>query len=536
MQNKTLLQLLDDASAKQVLNVLDNQLNAIFKVDRKYIVESDDEFSFKFNETLSTAFDKGLPNLQGDLYLDWSLTNPAQTSGGFKKVQLDLVSYFDDLIEPFFKPVDDLLRPVRTIQKVLTTNIPGLDAFGININLLSLAEVAGKSSIVETKPGESPFNKDLLDAINSFGEITSAIDSAQSTVAKLTDDRFAQPKVNRFIDLGEFSFSADGSISNPLPFSVSLFAQAEQKGLQFFKEIKSLTNNRFTLPFLETPTLAFNLLLGQPNVKLIEYTIPGMQASFKYKQKFPIPLPIPIPVFAQFGGTATFSSPGLTIGYDSFGITNDDPLNGFYVDGSKPVFNLSAGLMAGVSAGVERIAYAEGNADITGDVQFFLPGRDSQVRYGELLGVFNSGNFTAEGAVTAGLTVYAEHITLNPIKGLFGALTGDFEKLVDKYGPYQSPRVNIFEFGGSSNNSSSTPFQPKLATYNATTRELRLNMGSQSDRNKRNVSKEESNEEFTVNPDLSVSAFGQQEPHSNIAKVVAFADAGKDKIIISANV
>lgn len=511
----------DDVFVKQALNSLDSQLDSIFGIDRQYIIESNGEFKFNFNETLSTAFEKGLPNFRGNLYLDWSLTNPAQGTAGFKEVQLDLASYFDGLIKPFFEPVRDILRPFEPIRKVLTTDVPGLDDFGININLLDIAKTIGKAQ-------GRKYNTELLEAIDSFSEVIGAIDLAQSTVEKLQDDRF--------INLGEFSLSTKGELLNPIAAAIDPATQAKSKGLTLFPEIGSTNEKRFSLPFLEQPTLAFNLLLGKPDVKLIEYTVPGLEASFEYKQKVPIPVPLPIPVFAQFGGTANFSSPGFTIGYDSFGITNNNLLNGFYLDGSKPIFDLTASLEAGVSAGIEKIAYAEGKVDITGNVKFFLPNKAPQVRYTELSSLFTGGNFTSEGAVTAGLSVYAEHITLNPIKGLLGVFTGDFDKLVDKYGRYELARFDIFKFEGGSSASSSTQVKPNLATYNITTRELRLNMGAESDRTKRNVKKEEINEEFTINPDLSIVAFGQRDTYSNVTKIIAFADAGTDKITVSANV
>jgi len=531
----------EDALITQTLVSLDNQLDSVFGVDRKYILESNGEFKFNFDETLSTAFGKGLPSIQGNLYLDWSLTNSSQVSAGFKKVQLDLGSYFDDLIDPFLTPVSDVLRPFEPIRKVLTTNIPGLDTLGININLLNLAKTIGVAQ-------ERAYNTELIDAINSFSNIIDAVDNAQTFVENLKD--------NRFIDLGEFSLSASGEIVNPLPFSIDPITQASNKGVTFFSKIKEITQDRFHLPFLEQSTLAFNLLLGKPDVKLIEFTLPGLTAGFEYTQKVPIPVPLPIPVFAQFGGSAQFSSPGLTIGYDSFGITSNNLLNGFYLDGSKPIFELTATLEAGVSAGIEKIAYAEGKVDITGDVDFFLPGRNAQVRYTELSNVFSSGEFTATGNVTAGLTVYAEHITLNPIKGLLGLFTGDFDKLVDKYGPYELARFNIFEFGGGSPSSGgSTEFKPNLTTYDAASNELRLNMGVESDRAKRNVNPEEINEFFSITPDLTVS-FGiaqkqpatpggnqesskilASEPHKEaISKIIAFGDSGYDVIAINANV
>ena len=500
----------DDALVKQALESLDNQLDSIFKVDRQYIVESNGEFKFNFNETLSTAFGKGLPNLQGDLYLDWSLTNPSQTSAGFRKVQLDIGSFFDNLIEPFFKPVSDVLRPFDPIVKVLNTNIPGLDDFGIEINLLSLAKAKDKTA-----------NVGLIETINTFSSVTDAVKSAQLASSG-------------FIDLGEFSLSANGDIINPSAFPTNPLTQ---KGLnEFVPNIKLLTGNRFSLPFLETPTTAFGLFLGKSDVKLIEYSTPGLNANFSYTQIIPIPVPIPVPIYAELGATISFGSPGLTIGYDSFGITSNNLLNGFYLDRSKEIFTLDSKLYASANVGIENVAKASVEFNVKGDVHFFLPGQGSQVRYAELSNVFSSRKFNATGEVTAELTGYAEHITLNPVKAFLSAVTGDFDKLVERYEFPFGPRINIFTFGNSGGAGNASQFNPNLATYDAATRELRLNMGAESDRAKRNVSQEAIDEEFTINPDLSVTAFGQQDPYSNVARIVAFANSGTDKIIVSAAV
>jgi hypothetical protein len=55
----------EDALVTQVLDELDKQLDLVFG-DNDYIVPSNGEFKFRFDETLSTAFGTGLPNIQGD--------------------------------------------------------------------------------------------------------------------------------------------------------------------------------------------------------------------------------------------------------------------------------------------------------------------------------------------------------------------------------------------------------------------------------------------------------------------------------------
>jgi hypothetical protein len=116
-----------------------------------------------------------------------------------------------------------VLRPFEPIRKVLTTNIPGLDTLGININLLNLAKTIGVAQ-------ERAYNTELIDAINSFSNIIDAVDNAQTFVENLKD--------NRFIDLGEFSLSASGEIVNPLPFSIDPITQASNKGVTFFSKLR----------------------------------------------------------------------------------------------------------------------------------------------------------------------------------------------------------------------------------------------------------------------------------------------------------
>nr|WP_290221501.1 hypothetical protein [Trichocoleus desertorum] len=514
----------DEKLIRETLRTLDNSLDNTFGqrdyINPDFINGLSNDPIFDFTKSLKTNFGQGLPALHSEFNLNWSLTNSAQVSTSFKKIQLDLGSYFDDLIVPFLKPVSDILRPFEPIRKALTTNIPGLDDFGIKINLLSLASTTGLTQGKE-------YSRELIDAISKFSEVLDTVNQAQALVKNLGE--------SRFIDLGEFSLSANSEIINPLPFSTTPITQAVNKVPDFFSKIKSVTGDRFHLPFLAQSTPAFNLLIGKPDVKLIEYTFPGMTAGFKYEQEVPIPIPLPIPVVAKFGGEANFSSPGLTIGYDSFGIISNNPINGFYLDGSKPIFELRAGLIAGVSAGVKKIAYAEGNVDITGDINFFLPERSSQVRYTELSNVFTSGKFNTTGEVTAGLKLHAEHITLNPIKGLWGVFTGDFKELVDTY-DYASPRISVFKFGDSGS-TDSAQVKPNLATYDSTTHELRLNMGSSEARSRRNVNQGEINEKFDVSLELVVSAFGQQDsPYKNVSKILAFGDTGNDVISIGANV
>jgi len=305
--------------------------------------------------------------------------------------------------------------------------------------------------------------------------------------------------------------------------------QAESKGLSIFTDVQTLPGGGLSFPLFDSPTQAFNLLLGQ-DVDLLNFQLPGFGAGFNFGDKIPLPTPLPVPIFVNYDFDANFTSPGLTFGYDTTGIKNGDPFQGFFVDGSKPIFEVDAEISGGVSAGVPKIAEAGGKAFIKGEVDFYLPGRQEKARIQDLVNSFSSSNFfDSDGSVTAGASIWAEHITFNPIKGFLGILTGDFEKLVDRH-EKNLVTFDIFDFSA---NSSDPPEPPNLATL-LTNGELRLNMGSFA--SERNINQDIEDENFGVTSNVVVSAFGEEETYANVSKIIAFADTGNDVISIEADV
>jgi Ca2+-binding RTX toxin-like protein len=458
---------------------------------------------------------KGLPSIRSDLNLDWSLNNPSSLpTVQFNDVKLDLGSFVNDFAAPIVDTVGKVIKPFEPIREVLKTNIPGLDSIGVKINLLKLAETFA--------PPDLPFNPELFNALDKFSSVVTAIGNASNAVDKLSESE-------RFIKLGSFSIDNTGKIATSNPFVTSPIEQANSKGLKFFSDAKNIPGGGLTFPLFESPTKGFNLLLGQ-DVELLEFKLPKFGAGFKYTEKIPLPVPLPIPVFANFSGNASFTSPGITFGYDTAGFKNSDPFQGFYINGTNPIFGLEVGLSGGVSAGVPKVAEAGGDVFIKGDVDFYLPGKKEKVRLENLNNLFSDGFFDSEGKVYAGANIWAEHLTFNPIKGLFGVLTGDFEKLVERHEKTLAT-FDIFDFGGSGGGTPKPP--PNLAKFNSENGELRLNMGSFA--SERNVSKDAIDEQFTLTPNIVVAAFGEKENYPGVTKIVAFADTGNDAIALSAN-
>jgi Ca2+-binding RTX toxin-like protein len=457
---------------------------------------------------------KGLPSIRSDLNLDWSLNNPSSLpTVQFNDVKLDLGSFVNDFAAPIVDTVGKVIKPFEPIRKVLTTNIPGLDSIGVKINLLTLAKTFA--------PSDLPFNDKLFDALDKFSSVATALGKATGAVDALSES-------NRFIKLGSFSIDSSSKIVTSNPFESSPIEQAKSKGITFFSDAKDIPGGGLSFPIVETPTKGFNLLLGQ-DVELVEFKLPEFGAGFQYTEKILLPVPLPIPVFANFSGNASFTSPGITFGYDTAGFKNNDPSQGFYINGNNPIFGVEVGLSAGVSAGVPKIAEAGGDVFIKGDVDFYLPGKKEKARLDDLNNLFSDGFFDSKGKVYAGASIWAEHITFNPIKGLLGAFTGDFEKLVDRHEKTLAT-IDIFDFGSSGG----TPKPPpNLANFNSTNGELRLNMGEFA--NQRNVSKDAIDEQFTLTPNIIVAAFGEKETYSGVTRIVAFADTGNDAIALSAD-
>jgi hypothetical protein len=265
----------NNAASELIRNTLEKAFDQALG-DSDY-VNASGQFNLNLNLTTDFGDVPGIPSIYSTFNLGWSLTNPSSAANiAFKDVKLDLGSFFQDFADPVIGKVNQILKPFEPIRKILTTNVPGLDKIGVDINLLDLAKTLGTGS-----------NEKLFNALDQFSTVVKAVETATSQVQGLSGDA-------RFINLGEFSLNANGQIANSTPFSIAPLAQAEGKGLSFFSDAKSIPGGGFIFPLLEQSNTAFNLLLGQ-DVGLLEFKLPEFGAGFKFENKYPILIPLPIP-------------------------------------------------------------------------------------------------------------------------------------------------------------------------------------------------------------------------------------------------
>ncbi|NET77107.1 hypothetical protein [Okeania sp. SIO1F9] len=496
-------------------------------------VNTEPNASADINLNIVTNIDglKGLPSIQSDLNIDWDLAD-STPQVEFNNVQLDLGSFFDNFAKPIVNEIQKITAPITKVTDILTKPLPGLDEF-VELSVLD---------IVKNHPDT---NTDFIEAIEDFTKVVDEI-------ANVNIDS------NTKINLGSFSLNEDVLTETELennegvltetdlqnfdfniqePETTPLEQAKEEGGANFFAETETIKGGGFSFPILEDPSEAFRLLLGDTDIDLFSFQMPGMSATaggtFAEIPVWTLP-----PVWISFGGNVNFTVPGLTFGYDTYGFLEaDDPFQGFFVDNRNnlPEFTLGASLFAKGSVGLPRLFEGGGKLSINGIADFDLndPDDDGKVRPHEIAENIQEGLdcvFDIEGGVFAGADLYIEHITLNPIKGLWGLFTGDFEKLVDRE-EWNIATIEIFDVAHSCDDDA--PLAPNLATL-SDNGELRLHVGE--DAGARNISKNVIDENFVIAPNITVSAFGESENHSNVSKITAFAGTGNDVISLETEV
>lgn len=479
--------LLPNASKSEVLLSVEKALDTALGNKELVNVASD---NLKFNLPLTTAFSNGLPKITATIDSTFSFDTPLPNLTF--KVGLDTGSFVDNFTKPVLGEIKKVIDPINAIEDVLRTNLPGLDSIGINVNLLGIANSPALNTFFDTVDQVSL----LVDAANTLG---------------------ANGKT---VELGEFTLNGDG-ISGSSP-QADIVGKLDQSFASFLDTARS--KGGLTFPLLERPSTAFDLLLGS-DVDLLNFTIPGIEA-FEAKYSAPpiiIPIPpLPIPLVGQLAGGVTLGTSGLRFGFDTYGLKQNDPLKGLFIDSSKPIFQVSPELSASLRAEA-YIAAGGAKVSVKGDVGFYLP--ESPENKFRIADSSNFSNFDVKGG------------TIDLTGSIFGRI-GPPISFLSKTVEADLFNIKLFDFSGGSGRSGGK-FIPNLATYDSSSQILRLNMGAEADRNRRKVKAEEIKEEYTITGDnnsLTVAAFSYQEKFSNVIKIVALADTGNDTIIINANV
>ena len=294
---------------------------------------------------------------------------------------------------------------------------------------------------------------------------------------------------------------------------------------------------KFDVPILTNPSTAIGILLGQ-DVPLVTFDMPRLEAEFRYSQYIPI-----WPIFGvRFGGSVSIAA-DFAFGYDTAGFRDyaqtrrpGDLLNGFYisdtenVDGTgedvpEVVFEgrLTAAGELNVlvaQAGVEGGLFARINLDLND------PNSDGKVRGRELLDNMALGRhpllgplwvFDASGQLGVGFRAYVNTPVWNGDIDLGEIVILDFD----------IPRPD--PFAG----------QPTLAHVQPDGT-LLVHIGPHAHlRQQGDLSDGDDNVLIKLSPDqtqIVVSAFGIEQPFSDVTSIFIDGGRGDDRIEIAAEV
>ena len=320
-----------------------------------------------------------LPRMLAEFNLDWAWTlgDPdGELEMGFHDVQIDAGALISQFVKPILDQVKTVTSPLQPLVDLLTTPIPIISKLaGEPIDILKLAKTFGL-----VKPGTEQFIRDLAEIIDLINDTS------------FTDDG------SILIPLGDFNLQADalGNVDrkagDPDPEPQKLSDGTSDAGTKNF--LSKLEDLGFKFPFLKVSEI-FKLFTGQP-VTLVEYHMPVLEFTFRYKQS----IPIYPPLYVVFGGQAGVKI-DLTFGYDTYGLQKffsspdkhvADIFDGFFVkdvdDGGAdvPEIVLTGGLYAGaeLNFGVAEVGVTGG---LYAEMDFNLndPDDDGKVRLSEII-------------------------------------------------------------------------------------------------------------------------------------------------------
>jgi Ca2+-binding RTX toxin-like protein len=455
--------------------------------------------------------------------------------------------------------VKSALNPVREIIDGLTENIPFLTneipkGLGISKSTLDLDKDNSVSVIDLLQYANTLAPANLK--IAGFKELSTLISEAKSLSSftkevKDAADGIVLPGSLKF-DIKQKQFLSDTPSQASLPSNLQ-------------NALSGISN--FTLPVLETQTAA-KLFFGQPNVELFEYRMPKVSLTTSPGFAEAVKIPIVVPALKVTFGPKLSGLIDLGFGYDTSGFYIKD-VNGT----EKPELKFSGEFRVGVELGAENIAEIQGGGNIGLEAKFFINSEQGKAR---------TLNFTTGGSAYAYLDASASIDAFGPatayletqlkatkaVSGYFSKITkdagvlGDGFKIVDKAvgkvtsffkenkpkAPsailfnVESPRVPLWEFGGSNNSGGGQPTQPILATLSGDV--LFLNIGTRAgERKVGNIT--DDSETFRVrqtDTQLLVSAFGLEQAYpisdenKNKIKIIADGGLGDDTITIDTTI
>ena len=474
-----------------------------------------------------------LPAIGTDLFIDWDATfstrdgsDIASPTVEMRDITLDLGSFISDFAGPYLEDIGAFLEPLGFLldrqDGLLYKRLPVIsDLAGETVTILQLAELLDKENKIV------PF----INAVEQIFFLTSLVTDAavEAGDGPILLEFGTVTLLGADLDMLE---SSGGTLAelDPTPTPASLTVEqynaesntSTPSTQNFTRSVTRPGPGSVTFNILQPGTIV-DLLMGKPDVTLIEYDLPPFGFNFDYLQRFPIYPPLFATLRGFFSATVD-----LAFGYDTLGVNqflaSNNPLdlvNGFFVkdvdaDGVDiPEVTLFGGIAAGASLSIGvASAGVEGGIDATILFNLNDPDQDTKVRLSEMLGniLLNNFNpiaiFDTSGRVDAFLRAY--------IEVLFGLWSAD----------YEIARVNLASFD--------IPFKrPPILAQNIGDGVLQLNVGTAAE-NRIHGSLTDGSETIIAsyrNGSVFVSnGAGIEQRYIGIEKIIVDAGAGNDTI------
>ncbi|BDI15804.1 hypothetical protein ANSO36C_16060 [Nostoc cf. commune SO-36] len=568
-----IIKAIDNANSKLTVGLRNDKIEEILK-ELDFGVDgvagnniSADFSSFKFGEQLKTFGEQlktqingKLPSVSANLNLNWSL-NSDQGSATLANLKLGSLLGQNSFIGGVLSNVELALNPVRKIIDGLTEDIPFItkdipNGLGISKSTLDLDRDNSVSVIDLLNYANNNVPKQFKETykITGLEELTKLITEAQ--------------KISTFTEKVKKASNGDIPLPGSLKFDTKekkFLSDTPSQGSLLPKDLQDTLSgiSNFTLPVLQTQTAA-KLFFGQPDVSLFEYEMPKVSLITSPGFAEFVKIPIVVPALKVTFGPTIGGSIALGFGYDSTGFYIKD-VNGT----GKPELEFKGEFRVGVELGAEGIAEIQGGGNIGLTAGFSIPQDKARTfnftTSGSAYAYLDaSASIDALGAATAYLdfqlqatgaaTDYFRKITKDA--GILGdgfkvldkgvkKLTSFFKKNKPKAPSailfnVESPRVTLWEFGGSNKSGSGEPTQPILAALSGDV--LFLNIGTRSgERKVGNIT--DGSETFKVtqtDTQLLVSAFGLEQAYpisdQNKIKIIADGGLGNDIITIDTSI
>jgi len=402
---------------------------------------------FDFLWSIDFTGENAIPLIGGDTSPDFgSVLGDSLKVLAFNDVGLDLGEFITEVLGPIVDAVSEYTAPLQPFIDFLTTPIPVIDAFGVNLTMLDLAAALGDfdAGLIENLAEIITLINAVADfRLNSPDELVIPLGDFVLFGPGQTDNPYADDfdRADAFADrVKTGGFAVDDSTVDSFLASVIDDSGASDKDKNAAKTVQKLKKpgGAFAFPILEDPTQVFGLLMGESPV-LVTYDLEPLIVGFEQNFFFSIfgPLGVSLGLIIEF--TADFAFGYDTLGIEQF-VENDfkNPLqlfNGFYIsdtenpDGSGadvPELIFLGGITAAaeLNLGIARAGVAGGLfIEILFDL--FDPDDDGRVRINELISNVEN-QLRAPGAEKALAPLAIFDVTGEIFARLFAFLKIDF--------------------------------------------------------------------------------------------------------------